>query len=182
MSERVWQSVALGGVLGATLMGPVLAAPPQLPPPTAEQQAAPTDLRPLLAAPQSEMRLVVQRYTLDRSTLNGNYLTGGRDGGRGGRGGGRGGAQAGTTAPTTAPNTSVSVSPNRIARLKRFDLDWQAALGRIEARKLTSEAQADLSTLQQTIAANLKQLDADALAVAEVMPLLRFAPEIIAVV
>ena len=33
---------------------------------TFEQEAAPADLRPLLAQPQSEMRMVVQRYTLDR--------------------------------------------------------------------------------------------------------------------
>jgi hypothetical protein len=37
------------------------------------QETVPGDLKPLLAAPQSEMRMVVQRYTLDRITLAGNY-------------------------------------------------------------------------------------------------------------
>ena len=46
-----------------------------------EQEAAPADLRPLLAQPQSEMRMVVQRYTLDRVTLSGNYANGGARGG-----------------------------------------------------------------------------------------------------
>ncbi|CAN5856712.1 hypothetical protein BH24ACI5_BH24ACI5_19370 [soil metagenome] len=179
MRMRSWRSVALGGFLAVSLMWPVLAAPQQAPPtqqtPPAPQPA-PTELRSLLASPQSEMRLVVQRYTMDRNTLNGNYLAGGRDGGRGG-----GGAQP-ATAPATPPNTSVSLSPNRIARLKRFDLDWQAALEKIETGRLTAAAQSDLATLRETISANLKQLDADALAVAEVMPLVPFALEITSVI
>ena len=97
--------------------------------PGAQEQAVPTDLRPLLAAPQSEMRMVVQRYTLDRATLSGNYANGAARGGGGGRG--RGGDAAAAPAPSPPP---VPVSPARIARLKRFDLNWQAALGRIDAR------------------------------------------------
>ena len=76
------------------------------------------------------MRLVDQRYNADRATLNGNYDGGrgfGRGGGRGqgGRGAQRGPAPAAAAAPDAQP---VSMSPNRIARLKRFDLNWQAAL------------------------------------------------------
>jgi hypothetical protein len=145
-------------------------------------QDVPRDLRPLLAAPQSEMRLVVQRYTLDRATLNGNYLAGGRQGGPGGRGGGRGRGGDQAEAQAAPPNTSISLSPNRIARLKRFDLDWQAALATLDAARLTEAARADLASLQTTIAANLEQLDSDARAVAEVMPLVPFAPEITAFV
>ena len=55
---------------------------------------APADLKPLLAAPVSEARLVVTRYNADRNTLSGDYVTsGGRGGGRqgGGRAGGGGG-------------------------------------------------------------------------------------------
>ena len=59
--------------------------------PYAQDQSVPPDLTPLLAAPQSEMRMVVQRYTLDRTTLSGNYANGSGRGGRGGRGGQRGG-------------------------------------------------------------------------------------------
>ena len=44
--------------------------------PQAQEAAVPTDLKPLLAAPQSEMRMVVQRYSLDRTTLSGNYANG----------------------------------------------------------------------------------------------------------
>jgi len=45
------------------------------------QDEVPADLRPLLAAPESEMRLVVQRYTLDRTALSGNYANGAVRGG-----------------------------------------------------------------------------------------------------
>lgn len=179
MRGRSWRRAAAGGLFAVGLMLSVLAA--QQPPPAGEPQEVPADLRPLLIAPQSEMRLVVQRYTLDRNTLNGNYLAGGRQG-RGGRGGrGRGGNPQ-ASAPATPPNTSVSLSPNRIARLKRFDVDWQAALGRIDGGSLTPAARGDLASLQQTIAANLAQLDIDGSALAEMLPLVPFAPEIVAFV
>ena len=57
--------------------------------------AVPKDLKPLLLPRQSEMRLVTTRYTLDRATLSGNYLGGGRGGGAAGRadGGAGGGAR-----------------------------------------------------------------------------------------
>ena len=87
----------------------------------------PADLRPLLAAPQSEMRIVSQRYALDRATLSGNYANGAAGGGGGRRGRGAPASQA-----TVVPQ--VPVSPARIARLKRFDANWQAALGRLGAR------------------------------------------------
>ncbi len=108
-------------VFGIGLLGfsPLLIHSPQ-----AQDQTVPLDLAPLLAAPQSEMRMVVQRYNLDRTTLSGNYANGGgRGGGRGGRG------RARTTAGAApAPPPLVPLSPARIARLKRFDTNWQAAL------------------------------------------------------
>src|SRR5918993_2362525 len=143
MLASSWRRVIASGVLAASLAWPLLAtgqaqqapeAPAQEVPPS---QDVPNDLKSLLGAPQSEMRLVVQRYALDRNTLNGNYLAGG------GRGGGRGGRGRGDAPPAAAPaaapasNQSVSLSPHRIARLKRFDLDWQVALGKIDADKLT---------------------------------------------
>jgi uncharacterized protein (DUF885 family) len=143
----------------------------------AERLDAPADLRPLLAKPQSELRLVEQYYRLDRNTLNGNYLSGGRSGAPGGRG--RGGNQG---APPAAQNTSISLSPNRIARLKRFDLDWQAALQTLDRSRLSEAARADLVSLEKTIADNLRTLDDEAKAIAEVMPLVPFAPEITAVI
>ena len=46
-------------------------------------------------------------------------------------------------------------SPNRIARLKRFDLSWQAALGKLDSNKLSPAGKADLATLKATIQTNL---------------------------
>src|SRR4029450_8789034 len=96
------------------------------------QETVPGDLKPLLAAPQSEMRMVVQRYTLHRPTLAGNYANGAaRDGG-----GRRGRANA-----DQPPTPLVPVSPARIARLKRFDANWQAALGRVDASRVSAGVQ-----------------------------------------
>ncbi len=105
-------------------------------------QDVPTDLVPLLAKPQSEMRIVVQRYATDRTTLAGNYVGGGgggRGGGRGGRAGGTGAAAAPDSAPGAAA-APVALSTARIARLKRFDLEWQTALARIDGSRLSSAA------------------------------------------
>src|SRR5262245_37331294 len=84
------------------------------------QDTVPADLRPLLAAPLSELRMVAQRYALDRTTLSGNYANGGARGGGGRRG------RAGNTEQLQVPSL-IPVSPARIARLKRFDANWQAA-------------------------------------------------------
>lgn len=201
------------------LLAPVRAQNPatETPARTAAQapadQRVPSDLRPLLRPPQSEMRLIVQRYTLDRATLSGNYDGGGR-GGRGagdaGRGaptpGERGGAAAGgagrgasdarggratreerggTTpgegsAASAANAAALVLSEARVARLKRYDLDWQAALGKLDASRLSSAARTDLDTLIKTIATNLAQLESDTATRAQVMPLMPFAPAIIA--
>ncbi|MCX6539757.1 MAG: DUF885 family protein [Acidobacteria bacterium] len=169
-----------------------------------ETQAVPADLRPLLAAPDSEMRLVTQRYTLDRATLSGNYAGGGRAGGRGGGGGRAGGGAAaaqpapgGTGAPTgaaggapaqpRAPSAAgtvaappiVPLSTNRIARLKRFDVNWQAAVGRLDATKLTVKARTDLEALHNLIRTNLQTLEAETEALAAVMPIVPMATEIV---
>src|SRR3974390_2133325 len=74
--------------LGAFSSAPVLQAPTAAP-------AVPADLKPLLARPVSEMRLVITRYSADRQELNANYAGPGGFDMPGGRGGGRaGGAQA----------------------------------------------------------------------------------------
>jgi hypothetical protein len=133
------------------------------------QDAVPTDLRPLLAAPQSEMRMVSQRYALDRVTLSGNYANGAARGG-----GGRRGRAANADQPRPTPQVPLSTA--RLARLKRFDRSWQAALGRLESAKLTAAATADLARLKATIAANLQQLDEDAKTLAQVLTVAPFAP------
>ena len=86
------------------VLSPLLGfSPLQIDNPQAQDQTVPLDLTPLLAVPQSEMRMVVQRYNLDRTTLSGNYANGGgRGGGRGGRG--RGGEAGAAPAP---PRTCV---------------------------------------------------------------------------
>src|SRR5688572_5015326 len=92
----------------------------------AQEAGVPSDLKPLLAEPVSEMRLVVTRYNADRQTLNQNFAgPGGFNMGRGGRGRGQGAPGAGPA----AVSRPVQISPARLARLKRYDLDWQAALG-----------------------------------------------------
>src|SRR5262245_33317089 len=98
---------------------------------TADQTAAgvPADLKPLLVQPASEMRLVVTRYNSDRQALNLNYAGPGgfnMRGGGGGRGQGRGAAGGPGPIPVSAP---------RLSRLKRFDLDWQTALGKLNTSK-----------------------------------------------
>jgi hypothetical protein len=159
-------------VVGAWLLSVALAAA------RAQDAPVPSDLKPLLAAPISEMHLVVQRYTLDRTTLSGDFANGSPRGGRGGRG--RGAAEPAAQTPEPAPN--VPLSPARLARLKRFDLSWQAALKKLNASALTPAAAAELQTLQATIAANLAALDREALTMAQALAAAPFAPTLVQLV
>jgi hypothetical protein len=129
-------------------------------------QPPPKTLKPLLTPRRSEMRFVAMRYTLDRVTLNGNYLEGMRAGMRPGPG-----------APPATPREPLSA--NRIGRLRRFDLDWQAALTKIDPKVLTPAAQADLTALNTAITDNLAQLDADTASLNRVYPLVPFSSDII---
>ena len=91
MKRGSWRAVV---VCSALLVAPVGAL----------QQDVPIDLRPLLAPPPSEMRLVVTRYDLDRTPLPGSYASGGGGGrgpGRAGRarGAGAGARPAGSACP-----------------------------------------------------------------------------------
>ena len=139
-------------------------------------QEPPKDLRPLLSAPQSEMRLVSQAYRLDRATLNGNYQGRGVGGGRRGRG------AAATAAPPAPPAPPVSLSRARLARLKRFALDWQAALGKLDVKALTPAARADLVTLQQAIDSNLRALEADTVTIETVLSVAPFVPALVEII
>ena len=162
---RGWTIVCAGMILAGQQLSPawLLAGDPNAETVRAAEfgQAAPDnsvpgDLRPLLAAPQSELGLVTQRYGADRLTLNGNY-DGGRGPGRGGRGGGRGmevpaDGRAGRGAdPAPAASVPLSLSLNRIARLKRYDMSWQAALAKLDAGKLSAAGRTELETLKATI-------------------------------
>jgi uncharacterized protein (DUF885 family) len=181
MTAGRWRVVCAGLILAGSFVGPIAARGPQE---QAGAQAAPgdsvpSDLRPLLAKPRSEMQLVTTRYTFDRATLNGNY-----DGGRGaGRGGGRGQGGRGAAPapePAAAPSAApVSMSINRIARLKRFDASWQEALDKLDAGRLSPAAKTELDELKATIQKNLQQLEADAAAMTEVSPVLPFAPALV---
>ena len=171
MAARRWTVVCAGVLLAGMYAGPVLTQEQAGAAAAAVVEQVPSDLRPLLTKPQSEFRLVTQRYTVDRSTLNGNY-----DGGRSGRGGGRGqggpggGRGAGAAAPATPPAPApISLSTNRIARLKRFDMNWLAALNKLDAGRLTEAARADLAALKTTIDGNQKQLETDTATIAEVL-------------
>jgi hypothetical protein len=138
----------------------------------AQAPAVPTDLRPLLTPRHSEMRLVVTRYNVDRNLLATNYAGVTNTGGRGG-GGARG---------TGAQETPLVISTGRIARLERFDMSWQTALNRIDNTKVSDEARADLLALKATIQRNLAELDTQTDALAAVMPLIPFAPDIVALI
>ncbi|MBP8275094.1 MAG: DUF885 family protein [Acidobacteria bacterium] len=154
----------------------------------AQDRTVPTDLRPLLAKPASEMRLVVTRYTADRGELNRNYA------GRGGfnfPGGGRGGGGRGAAgappagAPAAAPAAPAFASPisqARLARLKRYDLDWQAALAKLNTARLSPAATADLDALKARIAANLKQLEDENLEYAQISPATPFGTKLVALI
>ena len=143
----------------------------------AQNAAVPQDLKPLLARPASEMRLVVTRYNADRQTLSANYAGAGGFNMPGGRG--RGAAAPATAAPAQRP---VPISPARLARLKRYDVDWQAALSRLPAARLSPAAATDLTTLQSSIPANLEQLETDNLELAQFAPAIPFAPKLVALI
>ena len=154
------------GVLGAVVLGAAVLGATQTP-----ATDVPRDLRPLLTPKRSEMFLVVQRYALDRATLNGNYAGPGNSRGTG----------VGRAGNALAP-ASISLSRARIARLKRFDLNWQGALEKIAGAKLSAGAHADLQTLQQTIAANGRQLSRDELTLAETNANVPFAPKLVSLI
>ena len=58
-------------------------------------------------------------------------------------------------------------------------MSWQAALAKIDSSKLSTTAKADLDALKAAVQANLAALDTDAASVAQVIPLVPFAPAII---
>jgi hypothetical protein len=165
-------SLHAGAVLAAVLISIAV--------PAAQNPGPPRHLKPLLARPASELRLVVTRYNADRSILNTNFAGPGgfnMPRGRGGRG--RGAAPAEPPAVRPRP---VPVSTARLARLKRYDLDWQAALGAIPAARLSPAAVSDLDSLREIVSVNLVRLEAENLELAQMAPALPFAPRLVALI
>ena len=76
----------------------------------------------------------------------------------------------------------VPLSPARLARLKRFDTNWQSAVARIDPAKLTPAATTDLDALKSAIAGNLARLDAEALTMAQAIAAAPFAPKLVQLV
>ena len=141
----------------------------------AVRDSVPADLRPLLAPHHSELRLVIQRYQLDRNLLANNYA-GAPTGGRGGRGG-RGNAR-----PDTTLGPPVVLSPDRIARLQHFDRSWQAALAALDASHLTPEAQRDLDSLRHAVVTNIARADSEATDLARLLPAFPFAGKLVGLI
>ena len=69
-------------------------------------------------------------------------------------------------------------SSARFARLKRYDLDWAAALDALKPGALNAEARKDRLSFQKDVQANLKRVEADAAASAQIGPLVPFAEDI----
>jgi hypothetical protein len=130
----------------------------------------PADLRPLLTPRASELRLVVQRYELDRQRLDDNYA-GARPDARGRQGG------APRSSPPRAP-----VSEARLARLRQFDLSWQRALAGLDAAALSDAGRADVSALTAAIAANLAALDDARWTLAAIDAVVPFRRDVVALV
>jgi hypothetical protein len=71
-------------------------------------------------------------------------------------------------------------SPSRFARLKRFDLDWAAALEALPVGDLDPESRKDRAALLGEIKGASKKIDLEAAAAARIRPLVPFLPEIAA--
>ena len=187
MSSSLTRRLGVSTLCVAVLLGPFALAPLAQQAPSAPSAAAtvPKDLTPLLTPRRSEFRIPAQWYNADRGTLAQNYMPGsapaaGRGGGGRGGGGRAGGPPDGAPAsPAPAAVTAPSLSPGRIARLKRLDLEWQDALSRLDQAALSAEAKADVAALQQTITANLAELDADTQTINALMPVVPFASSLI---
>ncbi len=67
-----------------------------------------------------------------------------------------------------------AVSPVRFSRLKRFDLDWAAALDKLPTAGLAPAEKADLTALTKTVRENAGRVEADAAAAAQIASLVPF--------
>ncbi len=74
---------------------------------------------------------------------------------------------------------SVPASPTRHARMKRFHAEWLDALEKLDGDSLSREARADHAKLRDTVRRELRELDQQAAARAEIAPLVPFAPTVV---
>ena len=160
MKRGFWRAVV---VCSALLVAPVGAL----------QQDVPIDLRPLLAARRarcgSSPRATTRSHDAFRQLRRRQRATAAV-------------VAAGRAGWCGAQPVDVPLSPARLARLKRFDLDWQAAVRESTRRSSRAAAKADLDGLKSTIANNLFQLDAEALTMAQATPTVPFAPKLVQLV
>ncbi|HEX7091950.1 MAG TPA: DUF885 family protein [Longimicrobiales bacterium] len=114
----------------------------------AEGQAIVPPLAPLVAAPASELRDVVERYAADRAALLRRY--------------------------------DAEYSPERRQRLRDFYQAWQARLRELDFDRLGVEGRIDYVLLDHELRYQLALLDREEAMLAEMQPLLPFAPTILA--
>jgi hypothetical protein len=74
------------------------------------------------------------------------------------------------------------MSQARLARLERFDLNWQQAVAALDQAALSAEAAADLGALAAAIADNLTQTDAEAVELASLARWLPFAEPLVGLI
>src|SRR5688572_29175197 len=73
----------------------------------------------------------------------------------------------------------LSLSPTRHARFTSFHANWLSALDALDSSKLSEASRRERDKLKSTIQSDLKKLEDDAKARAEIFPLLPFASIII---
>ena len=107
-------------------------------PPAAVSAGVPSDLRPLLVPRHSEMRLVSQSTPPIAPCCRATTWVAD--------------AAAAVAAHLSASDAgpAPSISPNRLARLKRFDVDWQAALDKVDASKPVGRRESGPRRAQET--------------------------------
>jgi uncharacterized protein (DUF885 family) len=74
---------------------------------------------------------------------------------------------------------TIRSSPTRQARMKRFHAGWLAALGKVDADKLSEEGRAELGRLKESAKKALEAIEVRDREQAEIAPLLPFAATII---
>jgi uncharacterized protein (DUF885 family) len=114
----------------------------------AEGHAIVPPFAPLVAAPASELRDVVERYAADRAVLLRRY--------------------------------DAEYSPERQRRMREFYQAWQARLRELDFDRLGVEGRIDYILLDHELRYRLALLDRDEAMLAEMQPLLPFAPTILA--
>ncbi len=109
--------------------------------------AAPVETVDGKAAPVSEMRAAIERYTVDRGSLTRSY--------------------------------PVNMSPARRDRFKKFYTEWLTSLEKVDFDSMSQDGKVDYILFKNHLEYELRQLDIQAKQLAEIQPLIPFAPTII---